>query len=282
MGGYDFGNRVINRIQINPERYQVAKPSFLGLTILAFWLCFSNAARSEHVTSVRDFVSASDVSTRAKVITPEKPIGYVILLPGGDGDISLSPSGAIGSPKMANNFSVRTRNMFADAGLITLVVDAPCCPIFGLYKRDQYLRHIEALRTIAKTLKKESNLPLWIVGTSASAGRLALMTPEIQDDVAIAGIALTSTTFSLPSMSMAEAAKIRVPVLVVHHREDGCAYCKPEAVQPFVDMLGTPAKKLVWIEGGVSQGNPCHELAFHGFNGKESEAVGAVIRWIKG
>lgn len=254
----------------------------LNCAVLAFLLCISGVARSEHKSVAREFSSGQDVVTRAIVITPEKPIGYVILLPGGDGDIGLTPSGAIGNRKMADNFVVRTRNMFADAGFTTVVLDAPCCPTFGLFSKEQYLKHLEALRTIAVTLKKESGLPLWIVGTSASAGRLALMTPKIQDDVAIAGVALTATTLSLPFMPMAGAARIAVPVLVVHHRDDGCKYCKPEEVQPFVDSLGTSSKKLVWIEGGASAGDPCHEWGYHGFNGKESEAVGAVIRWIKG
>lgn len=254
----------------------------LNFAVLALLLCISSGARSEHISVAREFPSGSDVVTRAIVITPEKPIGYVILLPGGDGDIGLSPSGAIGNRKMADNFLVRTRNMFADAGLATIVLDAPCCPTFGLYKRDQYLKHLEALRTIAVALKKESGLPLWIVGTSASAGRLAMMTSEIQNDVALAGVALTATVLSVPSMPVARAAKISVPVLVLHHRQDGCQYCKPEDVQPFVDLLGTLSKKLVWIEGGATAGDPCHEWGYHGFNGRESEAVGAIIRWIKG
>lgn len=259
----------------------MAKLFLVGFSILFSLIFFAGTARSENATSVREFVSGSDTVTRALVITPEKPIGYVLLLPGGDGDIALSPSGGIGLANMANNFTVRTRNMFADAGLITLVLNAPCCPVLGLNRKDQYFKHLEALRDIAVALKKELNLPLWIIGTSSSATRLALMTPQIQGDVAIAGIVLTSMPVSAPSKNIGEAATVAVPVLVVHHRKDGCFACKPEAVQPFLDMLGTTSKTLVWIEGGVNQGNPCNESAYHGFNGKDSEAVGAVIDWIK-
>lgn len=75
--------------------------------------------------------------------------------------------------------------------------------------------------------------------------------------------------------------QITVPVIVVHHRKDACSYSKPEAIQPLLDALKVPTKKVVWIDEGNSQGDPCHEWAYHGFNGKEADAVGAILSWMK-
>lgn len=69
--------------------------------------------------------------------------------------------------------------------------------------------------------------------------------------------------------------------MVVHHREDVCQYSKADTLPPLIDAIKAPIKKVVWIEGGNSKGDPCHEWAYHGFNGKETEAVGAIIGWMK-
>jgi hypothetical protein len=241
----------------------------------------TGTAVAESKSVVREFATRPSMSVKAIVVTPDKPIGQVILLPGGGGDIGLNSSGQITARQMADNFVVRTRNIYADAGYTTVVLDTASDVLNLMNSREAYIKHRDDVLAVAGTLKKESSLPLWIVGTSASSLRLALMAPRLQSDVGIAGVALTSTVIAVPEILLKAAEKITVPVLVLHHREDACAYCKPEALQTLIDALKTSSKKVVWIEGGSSQGDPCHEWAYHGFNGKEPEAVGSIISWMK-
>jgi hypothetical protein len=35
------------------------------------------------------------------------------------------------------------------------------------------------------------------------------------------------------------------------------------------------------MEGGVSVGDPCEPLAYHGYNGIESATIDAIKKWIK-
>lgn len=247
-------------------------------------LCIGNltaiVAEAEGKVFVREFATRPSISVKAIVTTPEKPIGQVILLPGGGGDIGLNGSGQITSKSMADNFIVRTRDMYVDAGYTTVVVDTAPDVISLMTNKDAIGKNRDDVVAVAAALKKESSLPLWLVGTSASSWRLAVMTPRLQSEVGIAGVVLTSTVVAAPEVLVAAVEKITVPVLFVHHREDACYYCKPEALQSLVDALKTPNKKVVWIEGGTSQGNPCYEWAYHGFNGRESEAVGSILSWM--
>jgi len=51
---------------------------------------------------------------------------------------------------------------------------------------------------------------------------------------------------------------IRIPVLVAHHRDDGCRVCLFADVPPILGRLtATPRKELMVFDGGISVGNPC-------------------------
>lgn len=261
----------------------MANVMFLASILVGLGFVATGNAIAQSNSVVREFATRPSMSVKAIVTSPEKAIGQVILLPGGGGDIGLNASGQITSPQMADNFTVRTRSLFADAGYITIVLDvaSDVIDLISPTSRDSIAKNRDDVVAVAATLKKESKLPLWVVGTSASSWRLALMTPRLQSEVGISGIALTGTVVGKSEMYWKAVEQITVPVLVVHHRKDACFYSKPEAIQPLVDALKVPTKKVVWIEDGNSQGDPCHEWAYHGFNGKEADAVGSILSWMK-
>lgn len=256
---------------------------FLASMLIGLGFLAPGNANAQSSTVIREFATRPSMSVRAIVTSPEKAVGQVILLPGGGGDIGLNASGQITSPQMADNFTVRTRSLFVDAGYITIVLDvaSDVINLISPTSRDSIEKNRDDVVAVAAALKKESKLPLWVVGTSASSWRLVLMTPRLQSEVGISGIALTGTVVGKSEMYWKAVEQITVPVLVVHHRKDACFYSKPEAIQPLLDALKVPAKKVVWIEDGNSQGDACHEWAYHGFNGKEADAVGSILRWMK-
>jgi hypothetical protein len=74
--------------------------------------------------------------------------------------------------------------------------------------------------------------------------------------------------------------KIRVPVLVVHHEEDGCSHCAFSEVPALMTKLkNAPRSHVLSFKGGSNKGDPCEAFAYHGFNGIESEVVRQSVAW---
>jgi hypothetical protein len=97
-------------------------------------------------------------------------------------------------------------------------------------------------------------------------------------------VVLTSTILTeakgrpVPAM---ELDRIRVPVLVVHHQQDGCSLCPFSQTPTLMAMLtNSPRKQLLSFQGGRSTGDPCGAFAYHGYNGLESDVVRQVAAWV--
>jgi hypothetical protein len=128
---------------------------------------------------------------------------------------------------------------------------------------------------------------VWLVGTSLgtiSAAAAATAQPPLP----IAGIVLSSsvtgvnrhTGFSVPMLKLAD---VRVPVLVMHHKEDSCDVCEPGQAHLIVEaMVNAPVKKLLLVSGGsmFPTGPPCQALHHHGYIGMEKEAAGEITAFI--
>ena len=82
----------------------------------------------------------------------------------------------------------------------------------------------------------------------------------------------------MPAMAL---NRLRVPVLVVHHEQDGCSLCLFSDVPVLMDKLsGVARSELLKFNGGESRGDPCEARAYHGFNGIESEVVSKIAAWL--
>jgi hypothetical protein len=74
---------------------------------------------------------------------------------------------------------------------------------------------------------------------------------------------------------------VKIPTLVVHHKEDGCQHCAYGEIPKLMDKLTAAARKeLVTIEGGTNIGDPCEAQAYHGFNGRDEEVADKIAKWI--
>lgn len=251
---------------------------------LAFLLMTASAALAQS-PQVVDVPSRPGVTQRILVITPDKPKAAVILFAGGDGGLTLEADGRI--PKLAGNFLVRSRQLFADQGLTTVVIDAPSdkqsYPFLSGYRQTD--EHVADVKAVIAWLRQQSKIPVWLIGTSRgtqSAGHIA--TRLSVADGGPDGIVLTATILSDPrSRAVPEMAleRIRIPVLVAHHREDGCRACLYSDLPKLMERLTTPPRKeLLVFEGGISVGDPCEARAHHGFNGIEGEVVQRIAAWI--
>jgi hypothetical protein len=204
----------------------------------------------------------------------------VALFPGGGGTIGMR-----GGVPQSQNFLVRSRDYFAEAGFNVVIVGkssdrAEMDPWFR-----QGAEHAKDLRVVIEKLRHDLKVPVWLVGTSngtfsAAAGAIAV------DSSMLGGVVLTSTIVVgerfAPVQGM-DIEKIRVPVLVVHHKHDGCKSCTPGSVGSVMSGLkSAPVKKLVWIDGGgPATGETCEALHWHGFIGMEKETVATITTWIR-
>lgn len=233
---------------------------------------------------VVDVPSRPSVTQRILVITPDKPKAAVILFAGGDGGIQIQPNGLI---TRSGNFLVRSRQLFVEQGLTTVVIDAPSdkqsYPFLSDHRQTD--DHVTDVKAVIAWLRQQSKIPVWLIGTSRgtqSVGHVATRLPVT--DGGPDGIVLTATVVSDPrSRAVPEMAldRIKIPVLVAHHREDSCRVCRYNDVPQLMERLTTPPRKeLITFDGGISTGDPCEARAHHGFNGIEREVVQRIAAWI--
>ena len=241
-------------------------------------------ANAQAVSKVVDVPTRSGVSQRMLVLSPPEPKATVILFAGGHGGLQISPDGSFNWGK--GNFLVRSRQLFADEGLIVAVVDAPSDrqvpPFLSGFR--QTSEHAADIKAAIAWLRGQAKVPVWLVGTSRGTQSAAYVAIELSGADGPDGVVLSSTILTdrngrpVPAMPL---VKLRIPVLVVHHEQDGCALCRFSDVPALMDKLdNVPRKKLLSFNGGESQGDPCEAFAYHGFNGLERAVVGQTAAWI--
>src|ERR1700733_5853752 len=167
------------------------------------------------------------------------PVASAILYPGGSGAVNA----------VRSNFLIRVAGKFAAAGVTAAVADAPSDHSWGL---DLGVRATEAqaadAAAIVAFLHKNAPVPVWLIGTSngsisAANAAVRLGSPSI------AGVVLTSSVWA-GGMSMVPVSTLRVPVLVVHNRNDSCRSSPfAQAEQAYGALAAAAAKALL---GGVT------------------------------
>jgi pimeloyl-ACP methyl ester carboxylesterase len=222
-----------------------------------------------------------------------QPKAAVILLAGGNGALNLAPSGAIGSG-LAANFLIRTRGQFARQGFYVAALDAASDRQAGMDGATRLSpQYAQDIAKVIAEVKKRTGLPVWLVGTSAGTLSAASAAARIaQAELRPNGIVLTSTMTTLSaadncgkSVYDTALAAIKVPVLVVSHREDNCA-CTPGGAAAGAKLLaalaGTSSREHKVVTGGSPPlSGPCDARAPHGFFGIEESVVLAIADWIK-
>ena len=133
---------------------------------------------------VVDIPTRPGVTQRFLYLSPENPKAAVILFPGGHGGLQISQDG---SPRWgATNFVVRTRQEFADMGLSVVVIDAPSDrqspPFLGGFR--QKAEHVEDVKAVIAWMRKQNNVPVWLVGTSRGTQSAAFIATSLASKMA--------------------------------------------------------------------------------------------------
>ncbi len=180
----------------------------------------------------------------------------LVLLAGGDGNIGV---GADGSIARQGNQLVRTREAYAARGFAVLVPDC-CVDVAAAVQYMEQYGHVTVVGTSRGTQRAARG-----IAAGARPARLVLTSGFLSDASGDGdnGIRIVGSPDALP------------PTLVVHHRHDECSKTSPEGIKPFADWAGGRAR-VVWLDGGESEGDPCEAFAHHGFNGLDGQVVSVV------
>ena len=232
--------------------FRAALAAALAFAVAGALLC----GRSAEAAGGIEQSTVSVGGVQAALLTPPHPHGALVLLAGGDGAIGV---GADGSIAHEGNQLVRTRMAYAARGFAVLVPD--CC-----------VNVAAAVDYMGKFGK------VTLVGTSRGTQRAAR---GIAAGARPARLVLTSGFLSDASgdpdnvIAIVGSPDALPPTLIVHHRHDECGKTSPEGVAPFLAWAGGRAR-VVWLDGGASEGPPCEAFAHHGFNGIDGQVVGVV------
>lgn len=207
-------------------------------------------------------------------------VATVVLLPGGAGGMGLKN----GVPT-STNFLVRSRDSFAAHNFNIAILGRPSDKEDLDVAFRQSPPHMEDLRKVVAHLKKETALPIWLVGTSRGTISAAAAAIDFGNDQ-LAGIVLTASITRrtrAPGVPDLKLDQIRIPTLVVHHQSDACSFCRPRDVHFILSGLtNAPVKKQIMINAGEgAAGDPCEALHWHGFIGAEKQTVDLIATWIK-
>lgn len=257
--------------------------TFLKVLVLATAL-LAAAVQADVVTTVVDTPTRPHVSVRGLVLMPKEPKAAVILLAGGDGGLQIFEGGSIG--RLENNFLIRSRQLFADQGIATMAVDAPTDRmrrpyLSGFRSTDE---HAKDLGAVVDSLAQATKRKVWLVGTSRGTQSAASAGLKLQDNPHLAGIVLSSSILvdaSSPAVPAMPLDTFRRPILVVHHEQDSCRVTHFSDLQRLTDKLpAATATKVIVVTGGISTGDPCQAMAYHGYNGREADVVKAISEWV--
>jgi pimeloyl-ACP methyl ester carboxylesterase len=225
------------------------------------------AMAQEHL----DLPTRPGVTQPVYITTASLPKASVILFPGGSGVVT----------QVRNNFLLRVAPRFVAQGMTVAVIDTPSDHPSGMGAQARAATdHVTDIAAVVALLKNRSPAPVWLIGTSRGSISAANAAANIGPP-RIAGVVLTSSVWEGGLTSVA-LDKIKVPVLVVHNRDDGCRE------SPFSDteaMMGrmrqATMKELVAVSGGTLRSGPCDALSPHGYYGVEDQVVPTIISWIK-
>jgi len=260
----------------------VTRTALLAGTIVLASL--AGVARAEVDQRVVDITSRPGVTQRFVLLTPRQPKAAVILFAGGHGGLRIKDDGGFAWGQ--GNFLVRTRQVFADHDLAVAVIDTPSDrrsePFLNGFR--QTPQHVADVKAVIAWLRDQVKVPVWLVGTSRGTQSAAFVATQLTGRDGPDGVVLTSTILKDPRgrpVPDMDVGKLTIPVLVVHHEQDGCSLCAYGDVPRLMDKLGrVPRKELMAFKGGQSRGDPCEAFAYHGYNGIESDVVGKIADWI--
>jgi alpha/beta superfamily hydrolase len=234
----------------------------------------------------------SGVTLRLLIGTPSAPPSAVVMqFAGGDGTNAFREDGGQVRVAAQASFSARVTNMYLEQGLATALLDVPSDQSGGISGQFRSTGAFleDAAAAIAQVTARWPDAPLFIHGASngtISATNLGLNLNETR----IRALILTSTVGLMAqsaqffTVANLPVEQLRLPVLMVHHRDDACGLSPYAAAQRIrARRTSSPKVDFVSVAGGTPQsGDGCLGTGPHGLYGREREVVAVIADYVAG
>lgn len=263
------------------------KMASLLLMASAVW---STAVCAQHL-SFREIPTREGVKQKLVYQKAAEAFASAVLFQGGPGVIGAVGSEERGWVRNDGFFLAGGAGRFAQTGVSAAAVDSPS----DKRNLDNGFRssteHAQDIAAVMAFLRKEApGKPVCLVGTSngsLSATSAAALLGEKGPDC----IVLTSSVSVKPQSSIvarfahvftdADLTQIKVPVLIVHHKNDPCKHTPFEPMPAFVNAFPhSPKVDFIAITGGQGHSDACNR-GHHQFLGIEREVTAQISEWMK-
>jgi hypothetical protein len=259
----------------------VIRHRFAVLLLVAL-ACPCIAAEDLFTLPTRSGVTLSYLLDQDKAAAPKV---VVISFVGGLGAIGLERRAQKGAVKFGPtaNFLVRIKDQMTDADIADVIVDSPSDQLPGGMSDTFRLGqdHATDIRALIRDLKQRfPGAKIFLLGTSRGTISAASLGASLGD--AVQGVVLSSTVTNADrtgaALSGFDFGSIKVPVLLVHHRGDGCRTSPYSGAERLARKF-----PLVSVSGGdPPQSEPCDAMSQHGYLGREAPTTQAIRNWMLG
>jgi pimeloyl-ACP methyl ester carboxylesterase len=246
------------------------------LALAAAVLCGTAAG-----AQVRDLPTRPHATVRTLTLVPAAaPRLAAVLLVGGTGVANI-PARAGAEWERNGSFLVRSRALFRDRGIYTVLMDAPSDHRFGLGTWRFSPEHAQDIGDVVAEIRRHvAGVKVWLVATSAGTASAANAAIQLSGAGAPDGLVLTSAVArTLPTMNL---GRIRVPVLLVQHRDDACTPLWAAEPLPAMFTNSPRVEMQLFSGGGGPRPDACEITAPHSFYGLDGEVVDAIVTWMGG
>lgn len=198
------------------------------------------------------------------------PRGIVLLIPGGDSQLSI---GTAGDPRPSGNFVIRTRTMWLDAGFAIAYLNDPT----------DLREPIARLHALGRPVVVVSTSRGTIVAGQNSA-RLGAAGPDLvvlTSPVTSGGPAPSEVRPGMPaSLAVVDLHTVSVPVLVVTNDGDSCRVSTTGGAVALAKRF-TPPAQVLHVSSSAMTSAPCEAFSPHGYLGIEADVIHKIIDWIR-
>ena len=261
--------------------------SFLVILTAVFSSAVSAQSLSFREIQTREGVKQGFVYQRANEL-----FASAVLFQGGPGSIGASGSAEKGWVRLDGAFLSGGVGRFAETGLSAVAIDAPSDKGSLNNGFRSSPEHAQDIAAVIDFLRSEAPArPVCLVGTS-NGSLSATSAAALLGDKGPDCIVLTSSVSVKPQSSIvarfahvftdADLTKIKVPVLIVHHKNDSCKHTPYEPMPGYVKAFtSSPRVDFITIEGGQDHSDSCNR-GHHQFLGIEREVTRQIADWVKG
>ncbi|HIJ81569.1 MAG TPA: hypothetical protein HPP76_07670 [Desulfuromonadales bacterium] len=253
-------------------------------TVLLLCFLFVASVPALAVTEVHSIATRPGVTMDFLFMAPEKPQqrDALILFPGGNG---AGPYKMVAGGGVSGwSFLVRSAENFTRSGLSVVAVNPPSDHPTGMSTGfRESAEHAEDIATLTRYLEQMGYERIFLVGNSRGTLSATSLGARLKDSH-LKGIVLTSSLEYDNFLRWLPLDQLRLPVLMIHHRDDACRVSSfVEAEKTFTALRTTTQVDFTEVQGGADPlSAPCDNLSAHGFFGMEDKVVQVIAGWVSG